>query len=119
MARTDIEVVDVLLALYDDTFGGKSGQRFVIAWSDLRSIYGFAKLFGSRFEQLAQIATQMADGKRLYLLDLGEGENGHLIAVIKTKTVDRWRRVPKKLIDNYRMSLDDPGTDLEDDDDEE
>ncbi|MCC4544815.1 hypothetical protein LMA44_22870, partial [Enterobacter hormaechei] len=37
----------------------------------------------------------------LYLFDLGESERGRLIAVIKSGTVNRWRRVPKKITEQY------------------
>ena len=54
--KTDSQVAGILSDLYDEEFAGKSGQRYVMAWSDLRSIYGFAKLFQSRFDSLATIA---------------------------------------------------------------
>lgn len=111
MARTEKEVVQVLRKIYADTFGGKEGQRFLISWGDLRAVYGFRKLFDVRFEQLAEAAIE----KRLYLWDLGEGENGHLIAVIKSGTIDRWRRVPKKVIEQYRNPPDDGGDTGEED----
>jgi hypothetical protein len=113
MARTDEEVIQILRDIYAESFGGKVGQRFLISWGDLRAIYGFRKLFSSRFYQLAETAFE----NRLYLWDLGEGENGHLIAVIKTGTVDRWRRVPKKVIEKYREPPDDAGEVSEDDSD--
>ena len=89
MARTDKEVIQVLRDIYLESFGGKVGQRFLISWGDLRAIYGFGRLHHSRFDQVAEIAFE----SRLYLRNLGEGENGHLIAVIKTGTIDRWQRV--------------------------
>jgi hypothetical protein len=113
MARTDEEVIQVLRDIYAESFGGKVGQRFLISWGDLRAIYGFRKLFLSRFDQVAEAAFE----NRLYLWDLGEGESGHLIAVIKTGTIDRWRRVPKKIIEKYRISPDDDGDTGEDDSD--
>jgi hypothetical protein len=113
MARSDDEVVKKLRELYAEPFGGKKGQRFLIAWGDLRSLYGFRKLFESRFARLAELAADSG----LYLWDLGEGENGHLVAVIKISTVDRWRRVPKKIIDIHKAPpSDDNGEDAEDDD---
>ena len=102
MPRTDEEVIQILKDIYAEKFGGKDGQRFLISWADLRTVYGFQKLYSSRFYRLAEIAPE----NRLYLWDLGEGENGHLIAVIKTRTIDRWRRVPKKVIETYRIAAD-------------
>jgi hypothetical protein len=110
VARSDDEVIQVLREIYAENFGGKEDQRFLISWGDLRAIYGFRKLFNSRFEQLVEVA----HGKRFYLWDLGEGENGRLIAVIRTATVDRWRRVPKKIIEAHRSALDDNGDEDED-----
>jgi hypothetical protein len=111
MARTDEEVVDILLELYADNFGGKEGQRFLISWEGIRSIYGFEKLFYSRLNQLEEAAVK----KRLCLWDLGVGVNGHFIAVIKARTVDRWRRVPKRIIESYKIDPDDSGEGSEDD----
>ncbi|RJR47671.1 MAG: hypothetical protein C4567_00895 [Deltaproteobacteria bacterium] len=111
MPRTDEEVVDILLELYAENFGGKEGQRFLISWEDLRSVYGFEKLFYSRFNRLEEAAS----AKRLYLWDLGEGGNGHQIAVIRSRTVDRWRRVPKRIIRTYKIEPNDSAEILEDD----
>jgi hypothetical protein len=113
MARTDDEVITCLRKIYDSEFGGKERQRFLISWADLRAIYGFGKLFASRFQALAEAGMR----RRLYLLDLGEGENGRLVAVIRTRTVDRWRRVSKKIIDEYRLAPDDESDAEEDDSD--
>lgn len=113
MARTDEEVIQVLRDIYADRFGGKEQQRFLISWGDLRAVYGFRRLWHSRFEQLAEAGFK----KRLYLWDLGEGENGHLVAVIKSGTIDRWRRVPKKIIEGYKIPPDDDGDTGEEDSD--
>ena len=113
MARTDNEVIEVLKEIYAESFGGKSRQRFLISWSDLRMIYGFGKLFQSRFDQLSEAAYR----KNLYLWDLGEGESGHLIAVIRSRTIDRWRRVPKKIAETYYTPPQDE-SDTEEDDSE-
>jgi hypothetical protein len=111
MARTDEEVASILREIYDMEFGGKERQRFLIQRAEIRAIYGFGKLTGSRLESL----TEACMPKRLYLLDLGEGEKGHMIAVVKTRTVDRWRRVPKRIIDQYRLSPDDDAEGEEED----
>jgi hypothetical protein len=103
MARTDEQVASILLDLYNTEFGGKEKQRFLISWADIRTLYGFGRLTMSRFARLDEAALR----KRLYLLDLGEGENGHVVAVVKTRTADRWRRVPKRIIDQYRLPPDD------------
>jgi hypothetical protein len=113
MARTTEEVIKVLREIYAENFGGKEGQRFLISWAALREICGLGKLFSSRFEHLAEAAFE----KGLYLWDLGEGENGHVIAVVKTGTVNRWRRVPKKIIEGYRRPPDTDGDTGEDDSD--
>lgn len=113
MARTDDEVITILRQIYHAEFGGKEEQRFLISWADLRAIYGFGKLFETRFQSLAEAGIR----RRLYLLDLGEGENGHLVAVLRTRTVDRWRRVPKKIIEEHRQAPDDAAEGDEDDED--
>lgn len=103
MACTDSEVVDKLLSIYRDKFAGKEGQRFLISSNEIRSLYGFGKLFDSRIHKL----TETAFDSGLYLFDLGEGERGRLMAVIKSGTVNRWRRVPKKIIDQHIEPLSD------------
>ena len=94
MPRTDDEVIAELRAIYNEEFAGKSAQRFLIAWADLRSLYGFEKLFDSRFQRLAERAIE----RGLYVFDLGEGESGHMVAVLRHRTVDRWRKVPRSVI---------------------
>ena len=111
MARTDDDVVGIIREIYDETFAGKAKQRYLIAWPDIRVLYGFGSLFASRFQSLSEAALK----RQLYLFDLGEGENGHLVAVVKTRTVNRWRRVPKKVIDQYRLPPDDDADAGEDD----
>ena len=110
MARTDDEVVSILREIYVADFAGKERQRFLISWADIRTLYGFGRLTMSRFALLTEAAMR----RRFYLLDLGEGENGHMVAVVRTRTVDRWRRVPKRIIDPYRVPSDDE-TESEDD----
>jgi hypothetical protein len=112
MARTDEQVVDVLRDIYNAEFAGKNRQRFLVSWSDLRTIYGFGRLTNSRFESLAEAAIR----RRLYLLDLGDGEHGHMIVVIRARTVNRWRRVPKRIIEEYRGPQDDTEPDEDDTD---
>jgi hypothetical protein len=113
MARSDDEVVSKLLEIYDEEFGGRKKQRFLISWGDLRTLYGFRKLFESRFARLAECATDSG----LYLWDLGEGENGHLVAVIKVRTVDRWRKVPKRVVDEHKGTSTEEGEEEPEDED--
>lgn len=103
MPRTDDEVASILLELYNQEFGGKTRQRYLLSWADVRTLYGFGRFAMSRFDRLVEAAVK----KRLYVLDLGEGENGHLVAVVKVGTVDRWRRAPKRIIEEYRLPPDD------------
>ena len=84
----------------------------MISWSDLREIYGYQKLFHTRFNNLVDAAQR----KGLTIWDLGQGENGYMIAVVKMKTLDRWRRVPQKIIDEYRIEAEFV-SELEEDDD--
>lgn len=110
MPRTDDEVVVELRKIYREEFGGAENQRFLISWADLRDLYGFGKLFASRFAGLVEIAA----GRGLYLWDLPEGENGHLVAVVAIRTVDRWRRVPRRLMTEHRAPIGDMGDSTED-----
>ncbi|MBK8754653.1 MAG: hypothetical protein IPL99_24740 [Candidatus Competibacteraceae bacterium] len=91
------DMVDTLLEIYEDDFAGKKNQRYLIQMNDLRKLYGLRKMHRFRFEKLAEFA----ESEGLYLLDLGESESGHPIAVISCATVDRWRQVPKRIIEGY------------------
>lgn len=114
MPRTDDEVVDELLAIYNETFAGKSRQRFLISWGDIRALYGYGKLFESRFGRLVERAYE----RGLYLFNLGEGETGWMVAVLKRRTVDRWRKVPRNIIRDHLPPpvAPDDGEDEDDDD---
>lgn len=111
MARTDDEVVEVLRAIYDAEFGGKERQRFLISWADLLAIYGCRNLFLSRFQALVEAGTK----QQIYLFDLGQHESAHLVAVVRARTVDRWRRVPRRIIEEYRRAPDDDAHEGDDD----
>ena len=112
MARTDAEVVTELFGLYEESFGGKEAQRFLISWSGLRDLYGFRKLFESRLSNLAECAA----GAGLYIWDLGEGAAGHFVAVVKIGTVDRWRKVPRRVLAEHAAPSDDGEDEAEEDD---
>jgi hypothetical protein len=98
MARSNEEVIEIIKKIYKANFSGKEGTRFLISWEALRSLFGFERLFYSRFENLRENAPQHG----LYFWDLGQGDHGYLIAVVKSKTVNRWRKVPKKIIEKYQ-----------------
>lgn len=112
MARTDEEVVEELRQIYSEEFGGADRQRFLISWGDLRDLYGFQKLYESRFSSLVEAAAN----RGLYLWNLPEGENGHLVAVVAIRTVDRWRRVPRRMMIEHRAPIVDLAAEMEDED---
>lgn len=112
MARTDDEVISVLRRIYRSNFGSKLNARYLISWEDLRALYGLTKLYQTRFERMAELAVDAG----FYIIDLGTGENGRLIAVIKIRTVDRWRKVPRRIIDEHRVAVLPVNEDDEDDD---
>lgn len=111
MARTDDEVIDELRSIYRENFAGKANQRFLISRADIRSLYGFGRLENGRFERLAARAYE----RGAYLIDLGEGENGHLVAVVTRKSVDRWRKVPRNVIRDHLPAPDTNNADFEGD----
>ncbi len=111
MARTDDEVIDELRSIYRENFAGKANQRFLISWADLRSLYGFGRLENARFERLAARAYEQG----AYLVDLGEGEKGHMVAVVTRKTVDRWRKIPRNVIRDHLPPADTDNSDFEGD----
>lgn len=111
MARSDDEVVDELRAIHNEQFAGKERQRFLISWSDIRSLYGFMSLHESRFARLVEAAAEQG----LYIFDLGELDSGRMIAVLKSSTVNRWRRVPRGVIRDHLP----PATIRSEDDDED
>src|SRR5438132_14164173 len=93
MPRSDEEVIDKILKIYQSRFGGKQGQRFLIGWLEVRDLYPMARMEQGRFTQLWYEGVR----RGVYLHDLDYVDGEHLIAVIRTKTVNRWRRVPKRL----------------------
>ena len=93
-------VVDNLLRIHDDIFAGKENQRFIIAMDDLRKLYGLQRFSSAKFQELVEKAYVSG----LYLLDLGTSNRGRLVAVIKADTLDRWRKVPKKIVKMYTPS---------------
>ena len=98
MARTDREVIRILRQIYESEFGGKKDQRYNITWANLRELKQFSRLEEGAFYRLFEEGVKHG----LYLLDLGLVSGEHIISVIRTNTVNRWRRVPKKILDAYR-----------------
>lgn len=114
MPRTDDEVIDELRAIYYEPFAGKNRQRFLISWGDIRALYGFKKLFSTRFSRLVERAYE----RNLYMFDLGEGESGRMVAVLRCGTVDRWRKVPRSVIREHLPPPSTVGASEEEEDDE-
>ena len=112
--RTNEAVIAILLELYEAEFGGKRNQRYTIDREDIRRIYGFARLFDSRVNELIQAASQVG----LLVIDLGQGPTGGKLAVVKTKTVSSWRAVTKRLTDAHAFDATDPEGPDESDEDE-
>ena len=90
MVRTDEQVATELEMLYHEQFAGRKNQRFLISWSDLCALYG-CKVF-TRF-RLKQLIAASSD-RSLRVLDVQDG----VAAVIPMGTVDRWRRVPRRVV---------------------
>jgi hypothetical protein len=115
VARTDDQVITELRTIYREQFAGKERARYLISWADLRSLYGFEKLYNSRFEQLAERAVE----RGLYLFDLGQGDKGHMVAVLLRSTADRWRRASKIVIQDHLPPPSSNGDGEDDEDDED
>jgi hypothetical protein len=111
MQKSPEEVVDILDEIYAENFAGKEKQRYLIPMDGLMKLHGLLKMPRSRFEALAECA----ENEGLYLIDLGEGISGHPIAVVKCSTVNRWRQVPKKVIERYSQI----GANIKDENDED
>ncbi|MCA8896390.1 MAG: hypothetical protein KDA48_14110 [Amphiplicatus sp.] len=113
MPRTNDEVIDTLREIYAEEFGGRTGARFLIAWSDLRALYGFSRLEYSRFDRLVETGFE----RGVYIFDLGVSEQGHNVAIVRHRTVDRWRKVPRTIIRNHLPPADDDADDFAGDED--
>jgi hypothetical protein len=100
MPRNNEEVIKILEEIYTEKFGGAEDQRFLISWADLRAIFGVRCFSHTIYSQLAHDAFE----KGLYMCELGECANGYLVAVMKVATIERWRRVPKKIAQTYYFS---------------
>ncbi len=105
MIRTNKEVIEILIKIYKAEFGGKLDQRFNLSWSDLRTIRGGARL------EYGVYCALWAEGVRrgVYIIELDDNSGERMLAVVRTQTVDRWRRVPKKIINTYAAGANDTG----------
>jgi hypothetical protein len=54
----------------------------------------------------------------LYLWDLGQGEAGRYVAVVRITTVDRWRKVPRRIVEEYQAPVTDADDQANEDDGE-
>lgn len=97
LIRNNTDMIAELDEIYNTSFGGKERGRFRISWADLRGIRGGSRLEDGPFQSLCDDAK--AAGYYLHYLGNVDGED--MIAVTKTRTVNRWRRVPKRVVNPH------------------
>ena len=115
MARSNEEVIKILFEIYKDEFGSKKNQRYLIDKGDLRTLFGFSRLEQSRLDSLSEDAYE----EDMLIIDLGQISIGNMVAIIKTNTVERWRSVPKKIVQKYIGTRVRKHQNLDEDDDDE
>ncbi len=90
--RTITEVSKILIRFYHSRFSGKNEIRYRIKKSDLKKIFGIRDIKKYQIEQL-----QLRLEKNGYLLNSFDD----YYFFIPIKTVDRWRKVPSRLVNDY------------------
>lgn len=88
--KTYAQAAIILAELHRSDFGGATNRRFLIGYDGLQQI-----LQSWEFD-LHQLQRTMHD-IGFYLIELPECSE-RTFAVIEAKTVDRWRRVPRRLL---------------------
>ncbi len=96
--RTNEEVAEILNELYSSKFAGKTGQRFCIRDKHLRELFPVSRIEESRFNGLQLAAKEQG----LYLFQFIKANEEQVFAVIRLKTINRWRTVPTKMMGNYK-----------------
>lgn len=91
--RSNDEVAEILLELYEESFAGKRRQRFLLSKEDIRQMYPISRIEESRFEDLRLAAEEVG----LYIFKAGRNDIDEVFGVVKSQTVDRWRRLPRKI----------------------
>lgn len=105
------EVAEVLEKMYNASFGGKDGGRFILAKKHLAKVSGRHRILGETLASISEATLELPTP--LLVLDLDDD-----IAVIKASTAERWRKVPKKVIRLFNENSEIDKEEDEDDDDE-
>jgi len=88
--RTYPQIAELLAKIHGEQFGGRTDQRFLIGYEDLQHIrQGWNVDLDKLRKKVHKIGFD--------LIDVPECET-QTFAVIETKTIRRWRRVPRRII---------------------
>jgi hypothetical protein len=113
MATSTKRIDDAALRLweeiYEDEFGGKSRGKFLISRDDLKQLLGVRRLHSSTVRNLADACLN----RGLVVIDL----DGYF-AMVELIFIEKWRRVPRRIIKDHAQELDAYGKDGKDDDEE-
>jgi hypothetical protein len=94
------DIHDVALTLsrdaYDANYGGKDRSRFLVNRNDLKKILGVSRLHPTKIMEL----TDACLGRGLILIDMDDA-----FAFVKLKYVEKWRKLPDRLVNEYVNEL--------------
>lgn len=90
------QVAVLLILLYRRHFGGKPKGRFCISWSTLKHLGGLAAHSTSIEQKIAYECLVRGYG----LMNLGD-----LYALVPVRIAARWRRAPRKAVDDLLASI--------------
>lgn len=98
MADNRVEQVAQLLynQAYEASFGGKSRGRFQVSRDDIKRLLGVSRLHPSKIQQLSDACL----ATNLVFIDM-DGT----YAFAETKFVDKWRKLPSRLVLEYASEL--------------
>ena len=90
-------VADALyFTFYEATFGGKDRGRFLVSRDDLRTLLGVKRLHASTVEKLIDACLELG----LVVIDMESS-----FGFAEAKFVEKWRKVPTRLIDEQANQL--------------
>jgi hypothetical protein len=83
--------------IYEEEFGGKPRGKFLLTREDLKSLLGVQRLHFSTVRQLTDACLKLG----LVVIDLDS-----YFAMVELRFLEKWRRVPKRLIKDHTQELD-------------
>jgi len=101
------EVAELLyIQVYEAEFGGKTRGRFIVDRGHLKDLLGVKRLHNSTLLRLTDACLE----EGLVLIDMDDR-----IGFAESRYVEKWRKVPDRLVTQYVSELNDDDDDDDDD----